>query len=164
MIVLFISRTFVQAGAGAGNVHDSFDFYEPKPRETLSIDHAEYVPRQTIQPIPYTLNFSTYGNTVEPQTVYSPHRVSHREAFFSPKHERRLEYRHNEAEIFDQASASASISRSSSSMREEDIRSPVFFPSVSSSVSYDDFPSYRRGTMKDSYDDHYTHHHYTPER
>jgi len=118
------------------------------------------------KPIPYPLTFPSYDKTLESprmNSYESPRMNSYHEHkgenFTSPARHTFKTYGgdrtpptgHSKAGVFTFPSVSRSCS---SSLKENDYQSTVLYPSlsISSSVSYDEYPSYRRGgIMKDFY-------------
>ncbi len=113
------------------------------------------------RPIPYPLTFSTYEKTLDSPRMNSYH--EHKgENLTSPARHTFKTYSGDRTPPTGHSKAGAgvftfpSVSRScSSSLKENDYQFAVLHPSlsISSSVSYDEYPSYRRvgGIMKDFY-------------
>jgi len=124
--------------------HDLFCNSDYRSESVSPIERSNSVENKS-RPVPFTLNFSTYGNTVEPQTIYSFPSLSD-DSFVSPRSSDNR--RHHKQEIYYPSSSSSPVSRSSSSIRENDYnRSQELYLSLSSSMSHDEYPSYRRGGM-----------------
>lgn len=140
------------------SAHTKFEFEQlhqtkaddRSPFTHLESDHKMIVPRP--KPTPFPLAFTTYGKSEEtPRTngFKSMLHTSNR-AFVTSIGDSRTSTCSRYAVVL-----SPSISRSSSSMKENYFPAATLNPSISksisSSISYDEFPYYRRGMMKDSY-------------